>query len=91
MFAFAVNPDQSISVSDLTGIDLLKNENGNYDVVNMQYLGEGERIGIQFYDEVTKLEISSIDRPSKEYIYVFGFLLLLLTLFTQNRKLKLLS
>ena len=89
MFAFAVNPDQSISVSDLTGIDLLKNENGNYDVVNMQYLGEGERIGIQFYDEVTKLEISSIDRPAKEYIYLFGLLLLMLTLFLQKKRLKL--
>ena len=89
MFAFAVKPNQSISVSDLTGIDLLKNENGNYDVVNMQYLGEGERIGIQFYDEVTKLEISSIDRPAKEYIYLFGLLLLMLTLFLQKKRLKL--
>ncbi len=89
MFAFAVKQNQSISVSDLTGIDLMKNENGNYDVVNMQYMGEGEKIGIQFYDEVTKLEISSIDRPAKEYIYLFGFLLLMLTLFSQKKRLKL--
>ena len=52
-------------------------------------MGEGEKIGIQFYDEVTKLEISSTDRPVKEYIYLFGFLLLMLTLFSQKKQLKL--
>jgi hypothetical protein len=91
MFAFAVKPNQSISVLDLTGINLEKNENDYYDVVNMEYMGEGEKIGIQFYDEVTKLEISSIDRPAKEYIYLFGLLLVMLTFFSQKRQLKLSS
>ena len=50
MFAFAVKPHQSISVLDLTGIILEKNDNDYYDVVNMEYMGEGEKIGIQFYD-----------------------------------------
>ena len=54
-------------------------------------MGEGEKIGIQFYDEVTKLEISSIDRPAKEYIYLFGLLLVMLTFFSQKRQLKLSS
>ena len=91
MFAFEVNSNQSISVLDLTGIDLEKNKDNNYDVVNIEYMGEGEKIGIQFYDEVTKLEISSIDRPKKEYIYLFGILLLILTFFTQRKKLNSLS
>ena len=91
MFAFAVKPNQPISILGLTGINLEKNENDYYDVVNMEYLGEGEKIGIQFYDEVTKLEISSIDRPPKEYIYLFGLLLVMLTLFSQKRRLKLSS
>jgi len=54
-------------------------------------MGPGEKIGIRFYDEVTKLEISSIDRPPKEYIYLFGLFMLMLTIFTQKRKLKLIS
>jgi hypothetical protein len=91
MFAFAVKPNQSISILDLTGINLEKNKNGYYDVVNMEYMGEGEKIGIQFYDEITKLEISSVDRPPKEYIYLFGILLLMLTLFSQKKRLKLSS
>ena len=91
MFAFEVKTGESISVLDLIGIELEINQKNNYDVVNLEYNGEGEKIGIKFYDEVTKLEISSIDRPPKEYIYVFGFLLLILTLFIQYRKLKLKS
>ena len=76
---------------------LLEKNNTHYlastisDVVNIEYMGEGEKIGIQFYDEVTKLEISSIDRPKKEYIYLFGILLLILTFFTQRKKLNSLS
>jgi TRAP transporter 4TM/12TM fusion protein len=91
MFAFEVNSNQSISVLNLIGVDLEKNENNNYDVVNLEYMGPGEKIGIRFYDEVTKLEISSIDRPPKEYIYLFGLFMLMLTIFTQKRKLKLIS
>ena len=51
-------------------------------------MGPGEKKGIKFYDEVTKVEISSLDRPAKEYVYIFGLLLLLLTLFLQKRRLK---
>ena len=91
MFAFEVNSNQSISVLNLIGVDLEKNENNHYDVVNLEYMGPGEKIGIRFYDEVTKLEISSIDRPPKEYIYLFGLFMLMLTIFTQKRKLKLIS
>ena len=62
---------------DLTGLELQKNESNNYDVVNLTYMGAAEKKGIEFYDEVTHMEISSIDRPQKEYIYIFGILLLL--------------
>ena len=51
-------------------------------------MGPGEKKGIKFYDEVTKLEISSLDRINKEYVYIFGFLLLLLTIVSQKRRLK---
>ena len=91
MFAFEIEPNLKTSITDLIGLELEKNKNNNYDVVNMEYMGEGEKIGIQFYDEITKLEISSVDRPPKEYIYLFGILLLMLTLFSQKKRLKLSS
>ena len=51
-------------------------------------MGPGEEKGIKFYDEVTKLEISSLDRPNKEFVYIFGFFLLLLTFVSQKRRFK---
>lgn len=59
----------------------------NFDVVNLTYMGEGEKRGIQFYDEVTRLEINSLNRPNKEYIYIFGLLLLIITIYSQKKKL----
>jgi len=88
MFAFLIEPNFSTSVLNLTGLELETNDKDNYDVVNLKYMGAGEKKGIQFYDEITKIEISSLERPSKEYIYIFGLLLLLLTLYSQKKRLK---
>ena len=66
-------------------IKIEKNDSDNYDVVNLEYMGAGEKKGIKFYDEITRLEISSLDRINKEYVYIFGFLLLLLTFASQKR------
>ena len=88
MFAFMIDPNTTTSVLDLIGLELEKNDNDNYDVVNLNYMGAGEKKGIQFYDEVTKMEISTLDRINKEYVYIFGFLLLLLTIVSQQRRLK---
>ena len=87
MFAFEVKPNTRISVTDLIGIELEKNDDNNFDVVNLTYMGEGEKRGIQFYDEVTRLEINSLNRPNKEYIYIFGLLLLIITIYSQKKKL----
>ena len=43
---------------------------------------------IQFYDEITRLEISTLDRPHKEYVFLFGLLILILTIFSQYNKTK---
>ena len=88
MFAFMIEPNTTTSILERVGLELEKNDSDNYDVVNLDYMGAGEKKGIKFYDEVTKLEISSLDRINKEYVYIFGFLLLLLTIVSQKRRLK---
>ena len=88
MFAFLIDPGTIVSVLDLTGLELEKNESNHYDVVNLTYMGAAEKKGMEFYDEVTHMEISSIDRPKKEYIYIFGILLLSLVLYSQKRQLS---
>ena len=72
-------PDKIVDI-----INKLRNEN----VINLDYMGAGEKKGIQFFDEVTQLEISSLDRINKEYVYIFGFLLLFLTIASQKMRLK---
>ena len=87
MFAFLVESKTSKSVLQLTGIELEKNSNNNFDVVNLEFMGPGEKKGMDFYDEVTKLEINSLDRPPKELVYIFGLIILGLVLFNQRRRL----
>tara|TARA_B100000579_G_scaffold421167_1_gene421677 strand:+ start:1528 stop:3879 length:2352 start_codon:yes stop_codon:yes gene_type:complete len=87
MFAFPITPS-SLSLSEITGLEIEKNENNNFEVVNLDFMGPGEEIGMQFYDEITKIEISSINRPAKEYIYIFGFLLLIITYLSQKHKIR---
>jgi len=88
MFAFEILPNTLTSFEELIGIELENNSKDSFDVINLTYMGRGEKIGIKFYDEVTKFEISSIKRPAKEYIYIFGLMLLSLTLISQRRQLK---
>ena len=88
MFAFMIEPKSKTSVLELTGLELNKNENENFEVVNLTFMGSGEEKGIQFYDEITRIEISTLDRPKKEYTYLFGLLILMLTVFSQYKKLK---
>ena len=87
MFAFLVEAKTNKSVLQLTGIELEKNSNDNFDVVNLEFMGPGEKKGMDFYDEVTKLEINSLDRPPKEIVYIFGLIILGLVLFNQRRRL----
>ena len=87
MFAFLIHPNSKTSIHDIVGLQLEKNDKDNYDVIDLTFMGAGEKKGIQFYDEVTDIEISSLDRPAKEFIYILGLLLLLLTILSQKRKL----
>ena len=87
MFAFPIEPS-STSLTEVTGLEIDKNLNNNFEVVNLTFMGPGEEIGMDFYDEITKIEISSLSRPPKEYIYIFGLLLLVLTYASQKNKIK---
>ena len=88
MFAFLIEPNTSNSILELTGLEIEKNDNNNFDVVNLTFMGPAEKKGIQFYDEVTKIEISSLDRPPKEYIYLFGVGLLMFVIYSQRKRIK---
>ena len=73
------------SVLEISGLELERNDNNNFEVVNLTFMGPAEQIGMDFYDEITRIEISSVDRPAKEYVYLFAFVLLILITYSQRR------
>ena len=85
MFAFQIEPGLNKNIPDLIGIELEENKNDNFDVVNLSYNGDAEKRGMDFYDEITRIEISSVDRPAKEYVYLLAFILLILVTYSQRR------
>lgn len=85
MFAFPIEAQSSVSVYDVAGLELEKNDHDNLEVTNLTFMGPAEKIGMDYYDEVTRIEISSIDRPAKEYIYLLGLLTLILVYYSQRK------
>jgi len=86
MFAFLVEPNTNSSLTEITGLELEKNEKQNYEVTNLTFMGEAETKGMDFYDEVTRIEINSLNRPAKEYVYLIGLLTLFIVVFFQRRR-----
>ena len=86
MFAFLVEPNTNSSLTEITGLELEKNEKQNYEVTNLAFMGEAEEKGMDFYDEITRIEISSLNRPAKEYVYLIGLLTLFIVVFSQRRR-----
>ena len=86
MFVFPIEPNTKASVLEISGLELEKNDDGNLEVVNLVFMGPAEQKGMDFFDEVTRIEINSLDRPAKEYVYLVGLLVLLLTLYSQRRR-----
>ena len=86
MFVFPIEPNTKASVLEISGLELEKNDDDNFEVVNLVFMGPAEQKGMDFFDEVTRIEISSLDRPAKEYVYLVGFLVLLLTFYSQRRR-----
>ena len=86
MFVFPIEPNTKASVLEISGLELEKNDNDNFEVVNLVFMGPAEQKGMDFFDEVTRIEISSLDRPAQEYVYLVGLLVLLLTFYSQRRR-----
>jgi len=91
LFAFEVEEDINTSIEKFVGIATELNDRGNLDVVNLEFMGVAEQRGLFFYDEITSVQIGNLDRPNKEWVYLFGFILLCFVIFNQNKRKKILS
>ncbi len=89
LFVFPIESDRIKSVLEITQIEVTKTETDTLEITNLTFMGEGEKRGLNFYDEITKLEISSDHQPAKEFIYILGLALLLLVILIQKRRIRL--
>ena len=85
LFAFQIPKNQEIYLNEFLGLELSKNKNNNLEVVNTQFMGIAEKKGIKFYDEITKIDLSSDQRLPKELVYIFGLLMLSIVIYTQKK------
>ena len=77
---------KEISLSQRAGLTMELEPDGRFYVSNAKFNGPGERIGVSFGDYITDTDLETIDRPDKQWIYVFAFLLLALILSWQVKK-----
>jgi TRAP-type uncharacterized transport system fused permease subunit len=69
-----------------TGITLSPDTDGRFTVSDTQFNGIGEKAGIRLGDIATAVDVKQVDRPAKEWVFPFGFLLLGLVLYFQLLK-----
>ena len=86
LFAFEVEENLITSIENFVGIETELNDRGNLDIVNLEFMGVAEQRGLFYFDEITSVQIGNLDRPNKEWVYLFGFLLLCLVILNQNRR-----
>ncbi len=91
LFAFEIDQVSSKSISEFIGVETEINADGFRDIVNLDYNGLAEIKGLDFYDEITKIEIDNLNRPKKEYVYLLAFGVLFIVLYSQRRRMKKLS
>ena len=56
---------------------------GRYEVTDLQFNGLAEQSGVEIGDIVTEVDVETVGRPAKEWVYPFAFALLGLVIFLQ--------
>lgn len=80
------NTNGTLSLSDRVGLTLTPEPDDRLNVSNTQFNGPADTIGITFGDLVTSVEIEEVNRPAKEWVYLFGSPLLAMVFFYQTVK-----
>ena len=88
LFTFPVDINSTKSILDIAEIEVSKTADKKLEISNLTFMGEGEKRGLDFYDEITGIDISSDFQPPKEFIYILGLFLLSMTIISQKRRLK---
>ena len=85
LFAFPANSAGAFSAESL-GMTLAYEEQEGWVVQNLSYLSPAEAVGIDYYDEVTAVDVQTSNRPPREWAFVPAFLLIALVWLNQRRR-----
>ena len=88
LFTFPIEINSTKSILDIAEIEVIRTAEGKLEISNLTFMGEGEKRGLDFYDEITDIDISSNFQPPKELIYILGLFLLSIVIVFQKRRLK---
>jgi hypothetical protein len=83
------NSGDSRHLSKVWGMELAKEDDGRYGVVNLGFMGEAEKAKVAFGDYVTNIDVEQIDRPPKELVYPVALLFLAFVIISQRRRSRL--
>jgi TRAP transporter 4TM/12TM fusion protein len=78
--------EAQLNLSDRAGLTLEAESDSRLIVSNTVYKGLAETAGVTFGDLVTGVEVEVVDRPAKEWVYLFGFFMLGMVIFYQRLK-----
>ncbi len=77
LFLFEAPPaDEAAAGSEDYGLVLEPEPDGRYYVADLDFNGPAEQAGIEFGDYVTAVDVEQLDRPAKEWVWPFAFVLL---------------
>jgi len=85
LFAFPANSTGAFSAESL-GMTLAYEDQEGWVVQNLSYLSAAEAVGIDYYDEVTAVDVQTSNRPPREWAFVPAFLLIALVWLNQRRR-----
>mgnify|MGYP001171857209 FL=1 len=84
LFVFPIEKNEKKSILEVLEIEVELNKFQNFEIINLKFMGVGEKNGLDFYDEITRIEKSTDFQPPKEYIYILGILILFITIVSQR-------
>ena len=87
LFAFPPSTDTPPRpVTHRTGVALAPIAGDVLEVVDVQFMGPGEKAGLAFGDLVTSVDVERTGRPASEWAYLAGLLIIAMVLTFQRRR-----
>ena len=79
---YVFTPEGKAMGAEQLGLELVQDGEA-WVVSNMAFMGAAEKVGIDYYDEITAIDTQQLDRPATEWVYLGGFMIIALVMLSQ--------